>query len=411
MYNIIEFGAEPGRLCTAEIQSAIDKCADCGGGRVIIPAGVFTSGTLWLHSNVELYLETGAVLKASGNMDDYNAEDAYPQNWGSKNEGWKGKHLIIAHECDNVSVCGNGIIDGGGDEFFSDEKTPPRAYAWEGGHSGAKDGEILRPGQAVCFIECSNVKADSITMKNSPCWSFYFYGCEYVQIRGLKIFNPANRRNTDGIDIDCCRFVTVSDCIIDTGDDAVAIRCDSAKLKNYKKCEYITVTNCILSSNACAIRLGVGVGEINHVRVSNINVLHAGMFISFTTSYLGWGNAEINDAHFSGISASDVGIAVECTVEKGFVKNVSLRDMQITSKAGMYFEQKEKGCISDVALSDISLFITENNVRREKYVVRAENLTNMRLNGIKIFYEEKAWDETFSEDGCVNTEIINCILK
>ena len=60
----------------------------------------------------------GAVLKASTNMDDYNEEDAYPQNWGSAAEKWKAKHLIIALECDNVAVTGNGVIDGSGDSFL-----------------------------------------------------------------------------------------------------------------------------------------------------------------------------------------------------------------------------------------------------------------------------------------------------
>ena len=89
MYNILIFGAvtDGKTVCTAAIQHAIDECHKNGGGRVIIPTGEFVSGTLWLRDKVELHLEMGAVLRASGDLADYNAEDAYPQNFASANEG------------------------------------------------------------------------------------------------------------------------------------------------------------------------------------------------------------------------------------------------------------------------------------------------------------------------------------
>ena len=80
--DITDRGAVPGGkvLCTAEIQRAIDDCNASGGGRVTVPPGVFLTGTIWLRDNVELHLEHGSVLKASADMNDYNALDAYPQN-------------------------------------------------------------------------------------------------------------------------------------------------------------------------------------------------------------------------------------------------------------------------------------------------------------------------------------------
>ena len=86
-YSIIDFGAAAGgeTLCTAAIQAAIDACAAAGGGRVIVPAGLYRTGTIFLRSHVELHLQHGARLKASTNLDDYNADDAYPQNSGCAN--------------------------------------------------------------------------------------------------------------------------------------------------------------------------------------------------------------------------------------------------------------------------------------------------------------------------------------
>ena len=96
--DITDRGAVPGGkvLCTAEIQRAIDDCNASGGGRVTVPPGVFLTGTIWLRDNVELHLGHGSVLKASADMNDYNALDAYPQNYGCDAEMWVGKHLIIA---------------------------------------------------------------------------------------------------------------------------------------------------------------------------------------------------------------------------------------------------------------------------------------------------------------------------
>ena len=250
MYSILDFGAKENTPSTKSIQAAIDACAANGGGRVVIPSGLYVSGTIWLKSNVELHLEMGAILKASSDIDDYNDEDAYPQNYGVPVENWRGKHFIIALEADNVAITGNGTIDGCGDAFFGTERFFENPYCWEGGYITSKDKERLRPGQCVCFIECTNVRVRDIAVKNTPCWSIFFHGCEHVQVRGVRITNPYEFVNTDGLDIDCCRFVTVSDCIIHTGDDAIAIRCDSTKLKNPKPCEYVAITNCVLSSNS-----------------------------------------------------------------------------------------------------------------------------------------------------------------
>ena len=86
------------------IQRAIDEAAKAGGGRIVVPPGVWKSGTIWLKRNVELHLAEGSVLKASGDLADYNRADAYPENWGCPPEYWNGCHFIIAREADG----GNG---------------------------------------------------------------------------------------------------------------------------------------------------------------------------------------------------------------------------------------------------------------------------------------------------------------
>ena len=110
--NVLDFNIslDGTSLCTNAIQAAIDDCHDKGGGQVVIPAGHFVSGSICLKSNVELHFQHGAKLIASTDMNDYNAPDAYPQNWGSVNEEWAGKHLIYAVEQTNIAITGHGTI-------------------------------------------------------------------------------------------------------------------------------------------------------------------------------------------------------------------------------------------------------------------------------------------------------------
>ena len=134
----------------AAIQRAIDGAEKAGGGTVVVPAGTFTSGTIWLKRNVELHLAEGSVLKASGDLADYNRADAYPENWGCPPEYWNGCHFIIARQADGASITGGGTIHGNGDAFYDDE---PRAYyswmkpgshAWWNGIRWASGGRRTR---------------------------------------------------------------------------------------------------------------------------------------------------------------------------------------------------------------------------------------------------------------------------
>lgn len=207
----------------------------------------------------------GATLLASDNMDDYNEEAAYEQNFGVPSENWVGKHLIIAHEAENVAITGFGTVNGNCYAFIDDDFENDQWFRWRAGSYKCKNPEKLRPGQLIVFIECRHVRLHDITVRNSCGWSAFFHGCEYVTVRGYKAFNPLNLQNTDGLDLDCCRYVTVSDCIIHSGDDGITVRCVESRIKNKNiHSEYITITNCTIHAGSCAFRLGVGTGTIKH---------------------------------------------------------------------------------------------------------------------------------------------------
>jgi len=268
MYNICDFGAvgDGKSLNTAAIQAALDKCGAAGGGRVVVPPGCFVSGTLWLRDRTELHLESGAVLLASPNLKDYNRLDAYPQNFAPVNdryEDWTGAHLILGVEIQDAAITGPGVIDGNATAFFGD---PVPFYAhsfiWRDGLATARDRAIGRPGQMIVFCESRNIRIRDLTLHNATCWSCFLHGCEDVFVRGVKVDNASYACNTDGIDIDACQRVTVSDCIIDSGDDAFAIRGAPRRLKDKTRiCSDVVITNCVVASSSSVFRIGVGEGE------------------------------------------------------------------------------------------------------------------------------------------------------
>lgn len=295
-------------LNTVAIQAAIDQVAATGGGRVTIPQGTFKTGTIYLKSHVELHLAQGARLLGSESLNDYNPTNAFPQNWGSVNEGWSAKHLILAVEQEDVAITGEGVIDGNGRAFFGGEPKYRGKICWRDGGISARDhAHQGRPGQMIEFAECRNVRVRDIRIEDSPCWSCFFYGCDNVSVRGIRVENGVRNLNTDGLDIDSCRNVTVSDCIIRTGDDAIAIRGCPSRLKDPTRvCENVTVDNCVFHVSADGMRIGVGQGTIRHVRVSNIVIEHAGVGFHVQPIY---GNKS------TGVDISDISIS-HCSVRE-----------------------------------------------------------------------------------------------
>lgn len=423
MYNILDFGAptDGATLCTDSIQKAIDACHANGGGRVVIPTGTFVSGSVYLKDNVELHLERGALLKASPDMDDYNPDDAYPQNFGSVNEKWRAKHLIIAVEKKNVAITGFGEINGNGEAFFEEchETDFYGKYAWRDGVANCKDKEVMRPGQLICFVECEHVTLEDITVRDATCWCCFFHGCEHVRIRGICVYNPSYWLNTDGIDIDCCRYVTVSDCIILTGDDSFAIRCDSQKLKNPKPCEFITITNCVCSASASGIRVGVGVGQIRHVRVSNMVFKRAGAVFNLQTSYNRFGEAFIEDVNFSNVTAVDVCFPWRFNGSEGEIKDVTIENYRVHCLGYGRVTALGDCNMENINFRNVDIFyraeereLTADILKyRGVNLLEVENAKNVTFDGVNIFVDEKArptWENDFADKNSTGTVIKNC---
>ncbi|MBR4664842.1 MAG: hypothetical protein IKO93_13300, partial [Lentisphaeria bacterium] len=160
----------------------------------------------------------------------------------------------------------------------------------------------------IFCCECSNITFENIELFNAPYWTCFLHGCEQVALHNLNIYTDRRTHNGDGIDLDCCRFVSISDCRIDTGDDCLALRACAAPLKQPRYSEFITISNCILRSRCDAIRLGVGDGVIRNVIFSNIIIHDTSTCINITSQY----------------SAKSVGVQIE---------NIDFNNIQLTSCA------------------------------------------------------------------------------
>jgi polygalacturonase len=251
------------------------------------------------------------VLKASKDLADYNAPDAYLENWGCPPECWNACHFIIAHEAHGASITGPGTIDGNGDAFFDDEPKAyyewmkPGATCWWNGIRWAKDKQNLRPGQLIAFVKCRDVAVRGVTIRNSPCWSLWFWGCERVRVSDYVVRNGENDGNTDGVDFDCSRDVVLERADIDTGDDAIAIRASAresaptaqGRLGLPSVTDGVIVRDCRLRSTSSVFRIGVGEGVIRNVDIENVTCDRGGTAVNISTLYgnAGTGGVDIED--------------------------------------------------------------------------------------------------------------------
>ena len=241
-YDITDFGAvADGSTDNARaVQAALDSCHAAGGGQVIVPAGgVFVTGPIWLRSNVDLHVPGGATLQASTD------EALYTETpFRSRSEG---SFWIGARHAHNISISGTGTIDGQGTAFMENEEATHFNYKFV-------DGVDMRP-HLLTLIGCDHVTIRDVTVKNSAYWSIHPAGCTDVLIHGVRVLNSLKVRNCDGIDIDHCRNVRISDCFIESADDCICIK-NRRDFDEYGPCENITVTGCVLTSTSCAIKLG-----------------------------------------------------------------------------------------------------------------------------------------------------------
>jgi polygalacturonase len=244
-YNILDFDAIPDgkTLCTQAIQNAVDQCAQSGGGTVYFPAGTWLTGTIYLESNITLWLDSGCLLLGSKEKKDYAPLRKLRDTEGEIFSFWA---IIGGKNLKNVAIRGRGTIDGQGSNFkYKNGPRPKNIY----------------------LENCSDVLIEGINMRSAGSWMQHYRRCDGLTIRDITVFNHVSYNN-DGLNIDSCRDVIITGCRVDSDDDAIVL-----KSLSLNPCENITISDCIISSHCNSIKMGTeSGGGFQNITVTNCTI-------------------------------------------------------------------------------------------------------------------------------------------
>lgn len=217
-YVITDYGVkrDSNLVQTEQIQAVIDRAAKDGGGVVVIPEGVYLSGSLFFKQGVNLLVEEQGVLKGSDRIRDFKLVT-------TRMEGQTLKYfaaLVNADGVDGFTIAGKGTINGNGRNYW-EEFWIRRQY-----NRQCTNLEAMRP-RLVYISNSKNVTVQDVKLINSPFWTNHLYRCEYVRYLGCHIFAPTSgikAPSSDAIDIDVCQNVLVHGCYMSVNDDAVVLK-------------------------------------------------------------------------------------------------------------------------------------------------------------------------------------------
>ncbi|WP_070042968.1 glycoside hydrolase family 28 protein [Robinsoniella peoriensis] len=399
IFRLDDYGVQQNTVQTKEIQQILDEASEKGGMTVVIPRGLYLTGTLNLRT-ASLYLEKGAILKGSHDWSDYHA------NGFRHNEMRECISLLYSMEASDVKISGEGTIDLSSEAFYDST----RPCIPEDGHeySDVQKEECpryheYRPTQPIFFHHCSHISVEGIRIINAPCWTMSFNQCEDIRITDLTICNDPVIPNNDGMHFCGCRDVIVRGCNIEAGDDCIAL----SGITDWDiPCENITVSDCVMTSCSKAISIGYmhsivrnvtitncvitesqrgiaimscrGTGLVEHVMINNLRIdtrIHAGNW---------WGNGEpiclvgcyhnydayldktpdrdqkinIRDIHFQNISCSGENV-IAFIGENDNIQNIYVDQLTFEHKKSANRYLKGDRCI-DVSPSEKKVTVPEN---------------------------------------------------
>jgi hypothetical protein len=311
-FNVRRFGAagDGKTKDTGAIQSAIFECHRRGGGTVLFPPGNYISGSLHLNSGIRIHLDHGATLSFSPDPSDFDAYEKLGfKNAADRETSYFHQALIWAEDAEHIAITGSGTIDGN-----RKRRGGPKPLA---------------------FKRCKFVTVKGITIQNSPNYCISLLGTDYVNIDGVTILNGYS----DGIDPDCCQYVRIANCHIESWDDAIVPK-TSFSLGTRRATQHMAVTNCVLASNCNCFKLGTeSGGDFRNIAVSNCT-----MFSRSSTR-----------PPISGISLLTVDGA---TIEGVTINNIAMNDVRCPvflrlGNRGRDMEKPVPGLLRDVVISNI----------------------------------------------------------
>ncbi len=409
-YLITKYGAlsDGKTLCTESIKKAIEECNKKGGGRVVVPKGVFLTGAIHLKSNVNLHVQKDATLKFSINPKDYLP--IVHTRW----EGMELMHLsplIYAYEQTNIAITGEGTLDGQGKSFFwkwhgnpkygGDPKVisqkPDRAKLYDMMNRNVPlaerifgENSYLRP-QFIQPYKCKNVLIEGVRIVDSPMWEIHPVLCENVTVRRVHI--ATHGPNNDGCDPESCKDVLIEDCFFDTGDDCIAIK--SGRNNDGRRInvptENVIVRGCTMKDGHGGITVGSEIsGGVRNVfgencRMDSPNLDHA-LRVKNNASRGGL----LENFYFRNITIGQVAhavVTIDFNYEEGARGNFTpvMRNYQVENvKSGKSEFTVDIQGLDNAPIYDISIKNTTfDNVEKGSIVknVKGIKLDNVKING------------------------------
>lgn len=339
--NIKDFGAVPDgkTLNTEAINKAILEVSSQGGGKVIVPQGLWLTGPIELQSNVNLYTEENALILFSDNFNDYPIIETSFEGLETR----RCQSPISAVNAENIAITGHGAFDGAGDSWRPVKKGKMTESQWksllasggvvennvwyptEGSLKGAKAckefnnpegieteeqwNEIrpwLRP-VLLSLAKCKKVLLEGITFKNSPSWCLHPLSCEHITIDGVKVFNPWYSQNGDALDLESCTNALVINNVFDAGDDAICIKSgkDEDGRRRGEPCQNVIVKNNVVLHGHGGFVVGSEMsGGVRNIYVSDCTFLGTDVGLRFKSTR-GRGGV-VENIHIHNINMIDI---------------------------------------------------------------------------------------------------------
>ena len=361
------------------IQQTIDRAAGAGGGRVVLEPGIYPSGTIYMRDNIELHLNAGAVIFGREGSDSY--DDFSPAAIHGVAPEKSQKCIIAADSVKNISITGDGEINGNGLTFY-DTNVPEGECFSKPPHP--------RP-RMIQMVNCTNVRLDGISVMESPNWNIYLALCRDVKIRNIRVMGDHRFNNGDGIDMDSCTNVVISDCIFNTSDDCLILRAIRHDLNVPSICEQVTVTNCILNSRCNGIRIGCPSDDtIRNCSFNNIIFKGTGSGVhcevpfrylrKHCTGYLNVYNITFNNFNID-CGRYPIRIGIEDGLKLRGIDNLHFNNFVIKSNLPIYLKGNAKTPLTNISLNDISGTVNSDdplhlqfvrNLKMEKIDLTAE---------------------------------------
>lgn len=412
-------------LNTAIFEKAMQLLETKGGGRLLVPSGIWFTGPITFRSNINLHLQKGAIIVFSPDFDLYPLVKANFEG----NETYRCQSPISARNSENIAITGEGVINGSGEAWRPLKRMKVTDAHWQSvvnsggvlqnkdlwypsekalkGHAADRTSftaedwqsikDFLRP-VMVSFVNCKNILLEGVLFENSPSWNIHPFLCESVIIDNITVRNPSYAQNGDGLDIESCRNVIVVNSSFDVGDDGICIKSgkDEEGRKRGKSTENVIIDNCkvfkghggfvvgsemsggvrnIVVSNCQFMGTNIGLrfksargrgGIVEHIYIKNINmfdIIHEPM--SFDLYYFTKRTASIPALDESTPSFKNI-----------YISNVVARN---ASKA-MFINGLPEMNISDIHIS--------NTVITSKKGAELSDVENVNFENVAIYAEE-----------------------